>query len=936
MSETQHALVAGKAPTTLFASSVWIWCGNSLRDRNQFVSFVLPVFRRASSGDCWLHLFADTRYRLFVNEEFVAYGPARFVTQFPEYDSHPLHRYLREGENLVRVEVNYYGASSFQSMPDGRPGFIAAGGDAEGTVDFATPGEWQARRHSAWDADAPLFSFAQNPAEICDTRLLDEELDPSGFAPVSPLEEKEIPWGDLRPRQVPYPDYAPLPPKKVAVAGRLADGKRLLAVQSIDPELPGNKGKERLTQRLLSWIWSPRAHECALDCLWVDLELNGDPVERTGATGLGNHEIARLPLREGWNLFCARGKVLSEYWTLLFGYPKEEEISWHALPDRAVENSFLVSPVEAEELPLPEAVPPESFAVPGGWLQQSGDPNAATPARLMAWDEFPDGRAVRDLEIARLPEVASLCGESVSWCLSFEDEYYGHPVIEVEAPPGSILDVAYDDWQRADGLTNLYSSNPFTDAADRFYLRGGRQRIVVANPRGGIYLQVTLRSPNGKVDFRLHSVNVLSRRTLRGREDAFRCANPVFEWSWQRSLHTLVASTDEGYADCPWRERGSYVGDSFVNLHVHALLSSDLRVARRVFRIFGEAQLENGQLAPVAPAWHRKPHEDFSLIWLLCLRDYWSFSGDTELLAEMWPRVERLWKSPTWEPGPQGLWNACHTHIFCDWGKLSSEVAGEANAVLNLFRMEAARATAQIARVLGRPEAARRFEEEAKAVRAALEALLWDAEEGRFHASLGAGTPAMHANVLALRFGAGDPGRLLAYLEPLLKGNFRHGIDHGQGTGFIELYFMIYLLPALAEHGRHDLAEALIEEHYGFLQGLGHPTLNECFSRAHRNVGSCCHSWSGAAAVYLARYLMGFRQRGPGCRDAWILDPVSPSLDGAEATFPHEKGSIHVAWERTRPEGPVHARVTAPEGVTVTPAEHVELQMQRRGSPTGA
>jgi len=860
MSDMQHAFAAKERPTSLFASSAWIWVGNCSRERNQFVSFLLSVFYRKASGKCRLHLFADTRFRLFVNEQFVAYGPARFVTQFPEYDSYSLHPFLREGENLVRVEVNFYGASSFQSMPDGRPGFIAAGGDEAGTLQFATPGEWKGRCHEAWDADAPLFSFAQNPAEILDTRVLAKELKPSGFVPVAPLKDEAIAWGTPRPRSVPYPDYAPMRPAKVEAAGPLKDGKRLLAVQSIDSELPGNRGKARLTQRLLSWIWSPRSHDCVLDCLWVDLELNGVPMERVGTTPLGNHEVATLPLRQGWNLFAARGKVLSEYWTLLFGYPREEEISWHALPDRQVKEAFLVSPLESEEFPLPKPATPASFEIPAGWGRQSGDADAATPARLMAWDEFAEGQSVRDLDVARLPEIASLTGESVSWCLSFGDQFYGHPVIEVEAPPGSILDVAYDDWQRADGATNLYSSNPFTDAADRFYLRGGRQRVEVVNPRGGNYLQVTLRSSDGEADFRLHEATVLSRRTLRGKEDAFHCANPVFEWTWQRSLHTLVASTDEGYADCPWRERGSYIGDSYVNFHVHTLLSSDLRVARRVFRTFGEAQLDNGQLAPVAPAWHRQPHEDFSLIWLLCLRDYWSHTGDTSLLAEMWPRIERLWQSPTWEQGPDGLWNAQKTHIFCDWGKLSSEVTGEANAVLNLFRLEATRATAAMARVLGRTETAEFYEQEGKGVEAALEDLLWNKEEGRFRPSLGANTPAVHANVLALRFGVGDPQQLLAYLEPLLRGNLRHGIDKGQGSGFVELYFMIYLLPALAANGRHDLAETLIEEHYGFLKSLDYPTLNECFSRAHRKMGSCCHSWSGAGSVYFARYLMGFRQ----------------------------------------------------------------------------
>lgn len=906
-----------------FAKSAWVWCDGRVPARNQFVSFLYDVRYQAGEGPCRLHLFADTRYRLFVNETFVAYGPGRFVTQYPEYDSLVLDPYLEAGLNRVRVEVNFYGASSFQSMPDGRPGFIAAGGTASGKVDFTTPGSWKVQLHEAWSADAPLFSFAQNPAEICDTRVLARELDPDSFQRPAPLAETDVPWKQLEPRDAPYPDYRPLEPVTVEVAGRLAGGKQVLAVQSIDPDLAENRTKGRFGHRLLSWIYSPRAHTCVLDCLWVDLELNGTPLDRHGPTAFGNHEVAELALREGWNFLTARYRVLSEYWTLLLGFPSEEEISWHALPDRSVREPFLVSPLEGSEKPMPQPVRPEAFEVPEGWERQCGDPNTATPARLMAWDEFVEEGVVRDLEMSRFREVSSLSGEFVSWCLNFGDEFYGHPVIEVEAPAGTVLDIAYDDWQRRDGAANLYSSNPFTDAADRFYLRGGPQRIEVCNPRGGIFIQVTMRSPGGTAEFQLLDLKVRSRRTLQQPAEGLVCANPVFEWAWEKSLHTLVASTDEGYADCPWRERGSYIGDSLVNLHVHRLLSPDLRVARRVFRIFGQAQLENGQLAPVAPAWHRKPHEDFTLIWLLCLRDYWSLTGDASLLEEMWPRVERLWASPAWEPGPGGLWNATATNIFLDWGKLPSDTGGEANAALNLFRLEAARATAEMARALGRTEDASRFVEETDAVKKGLEEVLWDEREGRFKASSGADSPAPHANVLALRFGAGDPGRLLTYLEPMLRRNFRHGIEHGQRTGFIELYFLIYLLPALARHGRHDLAEALIEEHYGFLKGLGYPTLNECFSRAHRKMGSCCHSWSGAPAVYFARYLMGFRQQQPGDLDHWILDPVSPSLDRAEAVFPHQRGLIRVAWERR--DDRIRASVKAPRGIHVTPSDRVDL-----------
>ncbi|NBD38661.1 MAG: hypothetical protein GVY10_08840 [Verrucomicrobia bacterium] len=88
-------------------------------------------------------------------------------------------------------------------------------------------------------------------------------------------------------------------------------------------------------------------------------------------------------------------------------------------------------------------------------------------------------------------------------------------------------------------------------------------------------------------------------------------------------------------------------------------------------------------------------------------------------------------------------------------------------------------------------------------------------------------------------------------------------------------------------------------------------------------MGSCCHSWSGGAAIYLARYAMGFRQEEPGNRQNWVLDPVSPSLDRAQCRFPHEDGPIAIEWEK---EGDrIRANIEAPSSVRIRPREGVLL-----------
>jgi len=921
-----HTLIqpAAAAKSIHFAKSAYCWIPNCPPDRNQFVSFE-QRFQLDQPGPATLHLFADSRYRLWVNEVFVAYGPGRFVTSSPEYDSHDLAPWLQYGSNLIRVEVNFYGASSFQTMPDGSPGFIADGGVEDSEVSFTTPGNWRARVHHAWKADAPLFSFAQNPAEICDTRILAAELAIPAELPLAALGAEATPWARPTPRNVPMPDYAAVRPARLLVAGPLQEVLRW-GMQFITPGSGEAATESTHTHSQFStWIHSPCAQNVMLDCFWSELTLNGKPLTIEYPANLGNHGEAAVELREGWNFLSGHFARLLNQWSYLLGLPTDAGSSLHAEPSLACTYAFACSPPCLDPSHLLCPATPADYVIPDDWVLRSGSLDQITPARLVAWDYPAEAKTIRSQPFSELADASVFTARAALWSFDFEDEYFGHPVIEVEAPAGTVMDVAYDDWKRADGCVNLYHSNPFTDAADRFVLRGGRQKIEVLNPRGGIYLQVNLRAPAGSdpVELTVHDVSIRRRTTINTIEGGFTCGDPILDWAWRISIHTLQASTDEAYSDCPWRERASYIGDSLVNFHLHRLASADLSVARRTFAIFGKAQRADGQLACCAPSWHTQSHVDFTLIWIQAVRDFWAYTGDKAFLAEQWPVIQRIWSSSTWQPGANGLWDITSMSAFIDWGVLTSERRGAGNTVVNVLRVAAAKACAELADVLGLDEEKNRFTAEAEAVSSALCAHLWNEKEGRFNASIGADTPAIHANILALNYGIGPAGKILSYLEPKLRANFQNGLKKGEFTGFAELYFFYYLIPALVAQGRVEFAEELIREHYGFLQTLGIPTLPECFNNAQTSGGSCCHSWSGTPAIHATESILGLRLAHPGQPDVWLLDPRSPLHLSAEGTLPHARGPIHVRWDRH--DGKIQAHVIAPAGITILPAAHVTV-----------
>lgn len=848
-----------------------------------------------------------------MNGCFVGAGPACFVTQHPEYDTYELGPLLKRGWNCIEVEGNFFGASSYQTMPDGRPGFWAAGG-REG-IDLSTPGDWKGEILRAWRPDAPLFSFALNPVEICDTRLLDR----GEPAEIEKCRAPNAPWGPLRPYSGAPLEFPMLEPSRVALAARIEQGQLRYSFMSHDSNAAAAKKLEGSTAEkpwvaFATWILARKAGPMVLECGWSDLFLNGHQLSIEENVRFSNDCVTVAELQEGWNLLSGKICVLSEYWPYTLGVPALADISLHARREESCSHVFAISPTsqDKQSLSLPD---PLDVALPDGWHTECGMPPNLTPAKMMALDKTPED-AVRGLDFSRWSEVSCIEGQAATWCLYFEGEFLGYPVLDVEAPPGTVLDIAFSDWLHASGVIDFYRSSPYLDTADRFTLRGGKQTVELFHPRGGRFMQITLRAPLASSSLTVHAVQVRLRQTIHRDWTAFHCGDPNIEWMWQATMLTQLRSTDEAYIDCPWRERGNYIGDALVCVHLDQILHSDSRTARRSLRQFAQAALPDGQLACCAPSWLRKPHEDYTLLWIHALHDHWAYTGDIETAANLWPTVEGIWASPSWQSHSSALWSLYGKRQFVDWGVEVSEREGEANAVINLFRLEALRHSGALATAMGREESAADFRHQAEKVESALFEVLWDEDRGCLRASVGAETEALHANVLALCFSVGSRqhrARILAHIEPRVLCNLDRALRDGRNSVNLDLYFLHFLLPGLAAHERPDLAEHVLTTHYGHLRSLGHITLAETLRGLSSCNGSLCHPWSGAGTIYAARHILGIRMENAGDPNHLLCAPLVHGIERAAGRIAHPKGWIEVEWNL---EDPLPS-VRAPEGVHV-------------------
>lgn len=889
-----------------------VWTDAKGEGRNLFALFRRAFKLSAVPAKAEFHLFADTRYRLRVNGHVVAYGPARFTPKAPQYDTVNLGPYLKKGRNILTVEVNHKGASSFESLP-GLAGFLAWGqiGKGPSAVDLATPGGWKAMCLDAIDPWAPPFSFAQGPVEIADLRAIpaawfEAEFNDAAWPVPVPLLQQGF-WGPFTPRSIPMLSMDERLPEKTLMVAAL-DGSEYRIGCRI-PAGVGPRGQKRPRVCYATHLYSPEEQDVTIGIWWGPHYLNGEPIQRVKTERLGNREDYPVKLRKGWNFLYGEPEMLAECWSILIGIPAGKGIIASAEPREGADASMIHSgPVFVEELERARTRIPASLEelpqVSGTWTRIPRGARIPVPGRELAWDTPGEKKTVDPYQIASI-EMPSSRDPGGVVVFDFGGEFLGHVRMEIEAPAGTVVDVCNDERLRDDGMIDVFKTNWWIGSADRFVLRGGREVVEGFHPRGGRYLSVTVRDAGRPV--MLHRVSVRQTTYPLQREGRFACSDPLFEWIWSAGTETLQACMEDAYLDCPWRERGAYVGDSLVEYQANRAVSADPAMVRRCLWLWAKAQMDGGQMQDVVPAWKYNPLHDYTLLWIVVLRDYWAATGDAGLLQEVWPSVAAIFASPDWEETPHGLWNAEKLHVFCDWGGTKETKKGE-SAPLNAIRCGALAAAAELAAVLKKPKEAALYRKEHARARKAFQSL-WDADNGHYAATRLEGKlvsdGALHANILALFFGLAEGARkdgALRYIEEKLPMNLK------REGGYAELYFFYFLLEVLYNHGRSALAEQAIRSNYGFVRAQGAWTIWEGIGHN----GSRCHAWSCAPMHTMAERTLGVRQT-PGKPDEVLVAPDAHGLTWAKGAVPHRRGTIEIDWRRDRER--LLLEVNAPKAV---------------------
>ncbi len=477
--------------------------------------------------------------------------------------------------------------------------------------------------------------------------------------------------------------------------------------------------------------------------------------------------------------------------------------------------------------------------------------------------------------------------------LDFGREVSGFPEIEVDSDgDGVVIDVGYGEGLEKDGHISVRrQGNP---DADRFTLRRGRQTLRVFHHRAFQYMVMAVRG--GKV--RLRAPRVIESAYPVAMRGAFSCSDPRLGEIWEVGRHTMRMCMDQGFMDCPWRERGQYIGDGLAELPVALYGFGDTALMRRFLRQGRLTQPPDGMLTPAYPSdwipWHKERGPwripGYGALWVVMLEEFYRATKDDALIRELADTLDRqmAWFEP--HVGPDGLLKGVPEWNFIDWARMDPK---SSLACLNLQYLMALRAQSALQQALGKTDsAAGRIGKLATA----FDSAHWNDSRGSYRDA--PGIYSVHTNALALLALVNDSAKVARILA---------GMKLPDLVQVESPYFDGFVLRALCKHGRQDEAVKMIREKWGPMIDAGATT----FWESYIGEWSMCHAWSCTPTALLSEEVLGVTYHAPSKTARFAPNPVG--LTWSQGIAPLTGGDITARWEIKG--GALNASVSTPRDV---------------------
>jgi len=206
--------------TASMKKAIPVWAEGRGKEMNLTLGF-RGIFQTKNNQDYKLKITASTIYRVFLNGEFLGYGPARAAHGYFRVDEYDIGKRVRNGENILAVEVAGYNVNSYYLLD--QPSFLQAEIESDGEIVLATSADGDFR---VFQPDQRLqkverYSFQRPFTEYYRLKNDCDLWKTSLKVPFTPLHLAIQPTVKLLPRNLLLPDFKLVHPKMVCTRGTI-------------------------------------------------------------------------------------------------------------------------------------------------------------------------------------------------------------------------------------------------------------------------------------------------------------------------------------------------------------------------------------------------------------------------------------------------------------------------------------------------------------------------------------------------------------------------------------------------------------------------------------------------------------------------------------------------------------------------------------------
>ena len=384
----------------------------------------------------------------------------------------------------------------------------------------------------------------------------------------------------------------------------------------------------------------------------------------------------------------------------------------------------------------------------------------------------------------------------------------------------------------------------------------------------------------------------------------FESSNPLFNKIYDAARRAYLSNLQGIPTDCPHREKNGWTGDAHLACEQGLFSFDGLTVYEKWLRDLAEEQQPGGELPGIVPTagwgykWGNGPAWDSA--FLLIPFYLYQYYGDDTALREHYDGMKRYVDYLT-----RRATNGIVRIGLNDWAPFQTETPAEVTSTGYYYRD--ALVVALAASLLGKSEEALKYGRLAEQIKVAFNKKFFQPDSGSY------ANGSQTALSCALYQGLVEPGQHARVMQNLVaKVEQRNGhID----TGILGAK---YLLNALSENGRHDMAYRIAAQKdlpsWGWWIEQGATTLWEQWDgKASRN-----HIMFGDISAWFVKTLAGINPdpTAPGFKHIIIKPQPVGDLTSARAEYDSIRGRIVSDWKITHGKFKLH--VVVPPNATAT------------------